>query len=401
MRLASLLLLPLVAASPLLRARHMRWGATKEEATRDLPGDDIVPDAVVSTRAITIDAPPAAVWPWLVQMGQDKAGFYSYDLLEQLAGARIHNADRLVPEWQDVAPGDLMRTYRYVQRFEPLGWPVVIVSPEQALVVRNLKHTWSWALVLEAADGGRTRLIARTRASRKGFLGSIAESLLAEPAHLVMEVGVLRGVKHRAERAQAPPSTLDGIVPETEFRDVISVTVNASSAAIFAALRNVTAEEMPVAKALGTLRYLPGRVLGRNNVAAGAGEPFIAALLKNGTVVLAETPDTELVTGSAGKYHQLLDQEPQPFTTAEEFHSFADPDCQKLVMSLRVEPTGTRGLNRLVLEHRTQALSDESRRRFRRYWRVIKPTGAFVTKQLLWAVKVRAERQGTDQERAA
>jgi hypothetical protein len=179
------------------------------------------------------------------------------------------------------------------------------------------------------------------------------------------------------------------------------VTVNATPAAVFDALYKVTPNEMPVAKTLGTLRYLPGRILGRRNVEAGSVEPFIGTLLKNGTVVLVQEPDRELVVGSAGKYHQLLDQEPEPFTSPEQFQTFADPECQKLVMSIRVEPTGTPGLNRLLLEHRTQALSEASRQRFRRYWRVIKPTGAFVTKQLLWAIKRRAEEAGEQQGSAA
>jgi len=401
MKAESLALIPVFAAAPLLRKWHMRWGATTDEATRTLPGDDLVTDAVASTRAITIKAPPAAIWPWLAQMGQDRAGFYSYDLLERMTGAGIRNADQLIPEWQELAPGDLMRTYRYVQRFEPLGWPVEIVDAARALVVRNLKRTWSWALVLEPADAGTTRLIARTRASRKGLVGSISEALIAEPAHFLMEMGVLRGVKHRAERQASTTTALEGIVPEREFRDVISVTVNATPAAIFEALSKVTANEMPVAKAMGTIRYLPGRILGRRNVEAGSAEPFMGVLLKTGTVVLAQEPDRELVVGSAGKYHQLLDQEPEPFTSAEEFHAFASPECQKLAMSIRVEATGTPGLNRLVLEHRTQALSEASGRRFRRYWRVIKPTGAFATKQLLWAIKRRAERGAGEQSDAA
>jgi hypothetical protein len=177
----------------------MRWGATKDELARTLPGDDIVPDAVASTRAITIDVPASGVWPWLVQMGQDRAGFYSYDLIERLVGAGIHNSNRIVPEWQRLQPGDLMRTYRHIPRFEPLGWTVVRVEPERTLVVRNVKSTWSWALVLEPLGERYTRLIARTRAARKGALGMLPERLIGEPIHFVMEVGVLRGLKRRAE----------------------------------------------------------------------------------------------------------------------------------------------------------------------------------------------------------
>jgi hypothetical protein len=108
-------------------------------------------------------------------------------------------------------------------------------------------------------------------------------------------------------------------------------------------------------------------------------------------VILEEEHEREIVFGSAGKYHQLTDQEPRLFETAEQFLTFDDPRFQQLVMSLRVEPTATPGRNRLVLEHRTHPLSETSRRKFRRYWRVIKPSGAFVTKQLLQAIKRRAE----------
>jgi len=392
MRSDALALLPVFAAAPLLRTWHMRWGASDVEAQRPMPGDEIVPNAVISTRATLIEAPPAVVWPWLVQMGQDRAGFYSYDWLERLAGAGIRNSDRIVPEWQHLAPGDLMRTYRYVARFEPLGWTVVTIDEGRALVVRNEKSTWSWAVVLDPAEAGATRLIARTRASRKRFVGSLSERLLAEPMHFVMEVGVLRGIKHRAEALQAGRTEhlIDRFAPDTEFADTIEVTVSTSAGAIFDAAMKVTTDEMPAAKALGTLRYLPGRLLGRKPPVQD-GAPFIAMLLSSGTVVLEEEPDREIVFGSAGKYHQLLDQAPRPFETEAQFLAFDDPDYQQLVMSLRVEPTITPGFNRLVLEHRTHPLSAASRRRFRRYWRVIKPSGAFVTKQLLRAIKRRAE----------
>jgi hypothetical protein len=182
-----------------IRSRHMQLGATGDEASRPLPGDPIVADAQVSTRGITIHAPAAAIWPWLVQMGQDRAGFYSYDVLERLAGAGIHNADHIVPEWQDLKEGDLVRTYRYVKRAEPLGWFVESIERDHALVVRSKTSAWSWALVLEPLDGQATRLLARTRARRRHGIGGAFDFTAGEPAHLIMEFGVLRGVKHRAE----------------------------------------------------------------------------------------------------------------------------------------------------------------------------------------------------------
>src|ERR687883_994491 len=83
----------------------MNWGSTPEERTMVLPGDTAPPETSF-TRAITIDAPPSAVWPWLLAIGQDRAGFLSNDYLENLTGADIHNADTLRPEWQQRAVGD-------------------------------------------------------------------------------------------------------------------------------------------------------------------------------------------------------------------------------------------------------------------------------------------------------
>ena len=83
------------------------WGATEEEVAMSLPGDELTPPPVEqNTRAITIAAPPEQVWPWLVQMGADRGGFYSYAWLENLFGLKIHNADRIVDDWQQLAVGD-------------------------------------------------------------------------------------------------------------------------------------------------------------------------------------------------------------------------------------------------------------------------------------------------------
>ena len=92
--------LPLFAATPLLRPWHSRWGATASEVASTMPGDELFPRAQFqATRAITIAAPPSAVWPWLVQVGYGRAGFYSYDLVENLVGCDIHSTDRIVATW--------------------------------------------------------------------------------------------------------------------------------------------------------------------------------------------------------------------------------------------------------------------------------------------------------------
>ena len=106
------------AAALLYAARrfYRNWGTTKEECRMSLPGDKLVdPPAIQTTEGVWIDAPASAVWPWLVQMGQDRGGLYSYETLENLFGLRYHNADRIHPEWQRLARGDLVR-------LAPKGW---------------------------------------------------------------------------------------------------------------------------------------------------------------------------------------------------------------------------------------------------------------------------------------
>jgi len=182
-------------------------GATRAERDAALPGDDLIPDGLRSTRAITIQAPPEAIWPWLVQMGQDRGGFYSHDWLERLFGAEIRNADCIHPEWQALAVGDMMWPYpeRKLRAMAKSssdigGWKVASIKAEQSLVVQSNAGRWTWSLVLERTDGGGTRLVVRTRfAKPEHALSRAIDALVGQPAHLVMEVGVLRGIKSRAE----------------------------------------------------------------------------------------------------------------------------------------------------------------------------------------------------------
>src|ERR1700730_3364960 len=114
------------------RARQLRWGATDQECEALLPGDDLIANAdLTATRAITIRAAADQVWPWIAQLGQGRGGFYSYDLLENLAGCEIHSADRIAPEWQDVAVGNEVRLAPDV--------PLIVAAsePGRALVLRG------------------------------------------------------------------------------------------------------------------------------------------------------------------------------------------------------------------------------------------------------------------------
>src|SRR5215204_1192111 len=117
----------------MLRPWHERWGATDAEVGGPLPGDGFTAEpAARVTRAITIDAPPQDVWPWVVQIGADRGGFYSYDALENLFGLDIHSADEIVPEWQHRAVGDLV----HADRRGSGGWYVMQVDPGEALVMK-------------------------------------------------------------------------------------------------------------------------------------------------------------------------------------------------------------------------------------------------------------------------
>jgi hypothetical protein len=184
-----------------LRPRLLRWGATDTECQGALPGDELVPEPnYTTTRAITIRAPASAIWRWLVQMGQDRAGFYTHNWVERLLLSGIPDVHEVHPEWQELRVGDLMRTNRELRPGHPLGWPVALVEPGRALVVRSEQMPMGiWALVLDPIDGATTRLISRDRAVVPWWERPFIH-LLYEPLHAYMQTGVLQGVKARAER---------------------------------------------------------------------------------------------------------------------------------------------------------------------------------------------------------
>lgn len=176
------------------RPWHERWGATDEEIGRPLPGDEIS-EGALTNHAITIKAPREKVWPWLVQIGQDRAGFYSYTVLENLVLAGIHNSDRVVPEWQSLADGDHVRL---ASKRVYGDFPLLRVShfEDGRCFVLN---GWG-AFVLEPIDDKTTRLSIRTHRRSRPLAGRVIDFYLGQPAHFIMERGMLRGIKKRAER---------------------------------------------------------------------------------------------------------------------------------------------------------------------------------------------------------
>jgi hypothetical protein len=186
-----------------VRPRMLNWGATPAEVARTLPGDDLLPDAgAESTMAITVDTPPDAIWPWLCQLGQEQGGFYSYEWAENLVGLDIHNADRIVPEWQDLAVGDAVRLGR-ADRFPDATLEVAAFDPEASLVLRTPDDPpwWVWAFVLEPVGVTTTRLLVRSRIRLPENPVVRGASLVAlDPVSSLMTYGMLQGIRRRAER---------------------------------------------------------------------------------------------------------------------------------------------------------------------------------------------------------
>ena len=207
--LSAALLLYQVVGRPWLRS----WGTTPREATEPLPGDELVPARWQTTRAVVINAPAAQVWPWLIQMGYERGGWYSYDWLERRVGAGSFaeggSAKRVIPQLQSLAVGDTIA-------LSPAGGPrVAVLQPDSALVLHyrmNLLTSgealpsdeavmdWSWAFTLVATGATSCRLLVRVRAdSRPRWLVVLFPTLL-EPAHFLMETKMLRTIARQASR---------------------------------------------------------------------------------------------------------------------------------------------------------------------------------------------------------
>lgn len=189
-----------------IRPWSLRWGATDAEVTGPLPGDELVHNPQsISTRATAINAPGATVWPWLVQLGQGRGGFYSYDWLENLFSCDIHNAGRIIPEFQNLKVGDGIRLH---PKIPPLS--VAILEPRRSLVITAPKEAaealtggfphMSWAFVLREINNGNCRLIIRWRSAfPPGLKNALANQYLLEPIHFTMERKMLLGIKERVE----------------------------------------------------------------------------------------------------------------------------------------------------------------------------------------------------------
>ncbi len=174
-----------------------RWGATSAEITAVYPGDELVPKpASIVNRAVTINAPPEQIYPWILQLGAGKGGMYSYSWLEtNILRCPLVNADRIHPEWQDLKAGDLVRMCP--GDFGPPPYIVASIEPNRAVVMGHQEDgRWVelWQIVLDPQPDGTTRLIQRSRSEMSGGFWSIIH-----PGVFIMERGMMLGIKARAE----------------------------------------------------------------------------------------------------------------------------------------------------------------------------------------------------------
>jgi hypothetical protein len=195
-----------------LRPRLLRWGATDEELERPFPGADLIPGgSCEGAMAITINAPPSMLWPWLVQMGTDRGGWYSWDLLDN--GGR-KSADRIHPEWQDISVGYHMLALPDGSQW----WEVAALEPEHFLCLRmsldlrgrpfdprgerpRFYTDSTWGFLLEKLPGDRTRLIVSGYWDfQPWWLQPILSFLILEPSHWIMETRQFANLKRLAER---------------------------------------------------------------------------------------------------------------------------------------------------------------------------------------------------------
>ena len=221
------------AYSFVVRPKLLTWGAEPRDLDREWPGDALTPvPHSVATRAIEIDAPPAAVWPWILQVGQDRGGFYSYTWIENLFGAQIANSEALLPDYEKRKVGDTVwlaarkayggRARMLVAQLQaPRAMVLVYPNDAEAFIGEGRARYGTWAFILDPIGENRTRLVMRTRA---GEWDSAARRLLDfafwEPAHFVMETRMMRTIKELAERSQsgqvaagAPASGVNGTLP--------------------------------------------------------------------------------------------------------------------------------------------------------------------------------------------
>jgi len=206
-----------------MRRWMSRWGATPSDLARVMSGDSLLDKPTyLGTLAVSVDAPPEDVWPWLVQIGYQRGGLYSYDSLDRLFGYLDRpSATRILPEYQHLAVGDKI----------PLGrgpsWPVAVIEPGRALVL-DMRHMggfdWVWQFGLYTVDEKRTRLVSRSSVHTQSVWARLFTYVI-EPAGFLMTRRMLLGIKQRAEGlASARAGRVATIAPTSSLNESVRAT---------------------------------------------------------------------------------------------------------------------------------------------------------------------------------
>ncbi|MFA9445799.1 hypothetical protein [Egicoccus sp. AB-alg6-2] len=185
-----------------VRPWQRHWGATDDEVARTMPGDDVVARAAATTRAVTIEAAPEQIWPWLVQVGYGRAGWYSYDWIDNDGRP---SADQIYRELQDLQVGDRL------ELVPGMGPQVRDLQPNQWLLCGDAARG-TWCLALYPLAPHRTRLVSRWRMDWQLTPANVPWILVSDPGTFIMERRMLHGIRDRAERMAANERFLKGAV---------------------------------------------------------------------------------------------------------------------------------------------------------------------------------------------
>ena len=360
--------------------------ATATELARVLPGDDLIANpGGALTHAVTIAQPPSRVWPWLVQMGAGRAGWYSYDWIDN---GKQKSARRIKPELQTPAIGALFPAVpgqrdgfllldQQPNRSLTLGFP----GPDGRLLV-------SWTFVLDPIGDTATRLIVRARGGKGYRLLGLPTSLsvpMVRLVHFLMERKQLLGVAARVERESERDVWLDRFVPDYDIVERHAIRVAAPPAVTFDAACRVDFQDSVIIRSLVRAREL---MLGSRHEDAVRSRGLLADTQAMGWGMLAHELGLEIVMGAVTK-----PWEPNVTFRAlapDAFVAFRDPGFVKIAWTLRVDSDGVGSIFRT--ETRAVATDARARRRFHRYWRRVSPGVVLIRRVLLRLVKRDAER---------